>query len=294
MRIIFIGTVQFSKRALEKLISLGSNVVGIITSPDNGSNSDWCDLAKFSQANKLDCIQVNDINSKETLEWIRFKKPDIVFCLGWSRLIKKDLLSLPPKGIIGFHPALLPQNRGRHPIIWSILLGLSETGSTYFLMDEGADSGDIISQKKVIIEESDNAESLYEKICETGLSQLPEVLSKMSEDPIIKFKQDHSKANYWRKRTKQDGLIDWRMSSLSISRLVRGLSRPYPGAHTIFEKNEIKIWEVEICSEVSHNAEPGKILSVDKNRILIKTGDQGVWINRHEFKVIPKSGSYLG
>ena len=98
--------------------------------------------------------------------------PDVIFCFGWSRLIKKTLLNIAPLGVIGFHPALLPANRGRHPLIWSLILGLKESGSTFFFMDEGADSGDILSQLNVSISEMDDAGTLYVNVQSSAVDDI--------------------------------------------------------------------------------------------------------------------------
>lgn len=146
MRIIFIGTVEFSLRALEKLINIKADVVGVCTKKVSNFNSDFADLSKLCESNSVPYIYVDDINSKETRNWIQNLEPDIVFCFGWSSLIKKELLKVAPMGVIGYHPTALPQNRGRHPLIWAIVLGLEKSASTFFFMKEGADDGDILSQ----------------------------------------------------------------------------------------------------------------------------------------------------
>lgn len=105
-------------------------------------------------------------------QWLRELHPDYIYCFGWSYLLRKEILDLPKCGVIGFHPAALPHNRGRHPIIWVLVLGLNRKASTLFFMDEGADSGDILSQKTVLVYETDTAFTLYERITGTALEQL--------------------------------------------------------------------------------------------------------------------------
>jgi methionyl-tRNA formyltransferase len=146
MRIVFIGTVEFSLKSLEKLIFLDANIVGVCTKELSKINSDFADLVPLCQENQIPYRLVTDINSRENLEWIGNLNPDIIFCFGWSSLIKKELLELAPMGIVGYHPAKLPENRGRHPLIWALFLGMKQSASTFFFMDEGADSGDILSQ----------------------------------------------------------------------------------------------------------------------------------------------------
>ena len=146
MRVLFIGAVEFSYRALKELIDMQVHLVGVCTLDQSTFNSDHVNLRPIADKKNIPVRYTPDINSESNLCWIQDLKPDVIFCFGWSRLIQKDLLDLPNLGVIGFHPAALPANRGRHPIIWALVLGLQETASTFFFMDEGADSGDIISQ----------------------------------------------------------------------------------------------------------------------------------------------------
>ncbi|MDC1068930.1 formyltransferase family protein, partial [Candidatus Kapabacteria bacterium] len=221
------------------------------------------------------------------------KEPDILFCFGWSSLIKKDLLEMAEMGIIGFHPAKLPKNRGRHPLIWALALGLEESASTFFFMDEGADTGDILSQKDFKIAENDDAKSLYNKVSNIALTQIEEFVSELENGTFKKNNQDHSESNNWRKRGKGDGKIDFRMSSSAIFNLVRALTKPYIGAHLEYNNEEIKVWKVEKVKLAQKNLEGGKILNIEDNTITVKTYDGAIRILEHDFEALPKIGEYL-
>jgi methionyl-tRNA formyltransferase len=295
MRIIFIGTVEFSYKALEKLINLNANIVGVCTKEKSHFNADYISLKPSCIKNNIECRIVDDINNSENIEWIKSKEPDIIFCFGWSSLIKKELLEIPPMGILGFHPAKLPQNRGRHPIIWALVLGLQKSASTFFFMDEGADSGDILSQKEFEILYEDDASSLYKKIIDVALLQIEEFLPQLQNDNYKTIKQNHKIANYWRKRKKSDGKIDFRMNSLAIYNLVRALTKPYVGAHLEYNGKDIKIWKVQEHKNIANieNIEYGKILKIENGRIFVKCYDGVIEIIEHEFTNIPKEGDYL-
>jgi methionyl-tRNA formyltransferase len=177
-----------------------------------------------------------------------------------------------------------------------LVLGLEETASTFFFMDEGVDSGDILSQKKIEITYEDDAMSLYNKIIEIAKKQLEELLPDLDRFSYKRTPQDHSKANYWRKRTEDDGKIDFRMSSRAIYNLVRGLTRPYVGAHLIYRGRKIKIWKVrEIDCVDFKNLEPGKVIYVDPSdkTIVVKAYDNCIEIIEHEFDPLPEIGEYL-
>ena len=293
MKILFIGTVNFSLKALEKLIYLKADITGVITKESSRFNSDFSDLSNTCEVNNIPYFYVEDINSKESLEWIISLNPDICFCFGWSSIIKKNLLEVFPRGVIGYHPTKLPKNRGRHPLIWALVLGLKKSASTFFFMDEGADSGDIISQVDYPIVYEDDAQSLYNKVTGIALSQITSFLPSLQNNDCKRISQDNEKANLWRKRGHKDGLIDFRMSGLAIYNLVRGLTKPYMGAHVEYKNKNVSIWMVEEidCNDI--NIEPGKILTSNKNEIIVKTYNNAIRIIKHGFDKLPKTGEYL-
>ena len=206
---------------------------------------------------------------------------------------KEDILKIPHLGVIGYHPAELPKNRGRHPIIWALALGLKKTASTFFYIDEGADTGNLIDQRIVLIEEDDDAKALYSKLIVQAKKQLKDILPIINNKNYHGTPQDDSLSNYWRKRSKIDGQISFTSSSTYIYNLVRALDKPYVGAHILFNDNEIKVWKCKIGPKKDINFEPGKVLDIKRNQILIKTVDGSIWFTKHEFKNLPKVNSYL-
>jgi len=293
MKIVFIGAVKFSEQALKKMIEIKSNIVGVCTLEHSSLNSDHVDLSRLSRNFNIPVRYTPNINSEETINWIKYLSPDVIFCFGWSRLIKEKLLNLAPMGIVGFHPTMLPVNRGRHPLIWTLVLDLKETGSTFFFMDEGADSGDIMSQKHVSICELDDAGTLYDKITKTAMEQIEQFVPTLENKTFTRTPQDHSSATYLRKRGRLDGQIDWRMSAVAIHNLVRGLSKPYVGSHFIYDGNDVKVWHSEPVEEKTTNIEPGKILSVDDQGIIVKTGVDAIRLIHFEPQVKLILGEYL-
>jgi methionyl-tRNA formyltransferase len=295
MKIAFIGTVEFSKSALEKLIQLKADIVTVCTRTAAGNHSDYADLMPLCRQNNIECVQTENINSPEIKKLLQDKNIDYIFCLGWSQLLDKKLLSIPAKGTIGFHPALLPADRGRHPIIWALALGLEKTGSTFFFIDEGVDSGDILSQKEIEISYNDDARSLYNKITNTALEQIEEFLPQLEAGNFRIIKQNGQPSNTWRKRNKQDGQIDWRMSSLAIYNLARALTRPYVGAHFAYKDREIKVWKAKEHKAGSNNIEPGKITQIlpDKT-FIVKAGENSIHVLEYEpSNIVFEKGEYL-
>ena len=301
MRVCLIGCVEFSDYALQKVLELEKSgfceVVGVITKSDSSFNSDFVDLGKrvLKSGKSKSCIHYYK-DEASIINFLNDAVPDIIYCFGWSTLLRRSILSIPSKGVIGFHPAKLPENRGRHPIIWALSLGLTETASTFFKMDEGADSGQILSQKPVPILESDNARSLYDKIVEIALEQIEEFTQELVANSETFIDQKHSLANYWRKRSAKDGVIDWRMDATSIRNLIRALSRPYPGAEFHLGDAEVyKVWSSTVDQEAAPvNFEPGKVLNNDNGRLLVKCGgDTALWLEEVEPKLQLQSNAYL-
>lgn len=293
MRIIFIGTVEFSLLALERLVTIGAEVVGVFTLQGSSLNADYADLHPLCREHGIPLMIADDVNAPETLDWIRARAPDVLFCFGWSRLLKAELLAAAPLGVVGFHPAALPANRGRHPLIWALALGLEQTASTFFFMDAGADSGDILSQRALAIAPTDDARALYDKVCACALEQITQFVPQLMDGSFTREAQDHTQANTWRKRGMTDGKIDWRMSAASIHNLVRALARPYIGAHFVNNGKEIKVWKTMVLGGAPANAEPGKVLGIRAGAPVIKCGQDAVCLLVTEPVFGPIEGSYL-
>lgn len=294
LKIILIGCVKSSELFLNKLIEIKVDIVGVVTKKESKINSDFVDLSVICREHSIDYFYVENINSEASKDYLYSKKPDLVLCLGWSQLVDQEILAIPQMGCVGFHPAELPHNRGRHPLIWSLVLGLERTASTLFLMDATADTGNILSQEYVDIEYEDDAATLYDKVMKIAVDQLERLLEDFSSYSVHKLQQSVEAGNEWRKRGKEDGRIDWRMSSRGIYNLVRGLTKPYVGAHFVYQNQDYKVWKVkEIVTEEYRNIEPGKIIQVvTKNHFIVKTGENLIEVLMCD-DIELKGGEYL-
>jgi methionyl-tRNA formyltransferase len=293
MRIIYIGTVIFSETMLRKLVELKANVVGVLTRQESKVNSDFKDLSVVCKEKSIDSKYFENINDSENVDWIHSKTPDIIFCFGLSQIIRREILSIPQLGVVGYHPTLLPQNRGRYPLIWAIALGLKKTGSSYFFMDEGADTGDILSQAEIEIKHGMSSQDLYEEVTSASLIQVEKFLPELQRGSYVRHKQDHSEANSWRKRGKKDGEVDFRMNNDTVHRLVLALSKPYVGAHLVYKGADVKVWKTNVREESNTNYESGKTLKSDESSIIVKCGNGSIELIEHEFTVLPEVGEYL-
>lgn len=274
-RVILIGAVRFSDRLVRVLHESPLDLVGICTS-SRGFGSDALDLRPLATEVGVDVLDTEDLNALENASWIRARSPDLIVCAGWSRLLREEVLRIAPLGVLGYHPAELPRNRGRHPIIWTLALGLPRAGSTFFLMDEGADSGPIVSQRSISVRPRETADSLYSRLNGVAAEQLREISAEIDQTgSFAHYPQDHSQATYWRKRTARDGHVDWRMSATVIDRLVRALGPPYPCAEFFVNGSPVRILECNLATGPI-DREPGRVLNVDGAHAIIKAGDGAV------------------
>lgn len=293
MKILFIGTVLFSKNIFDEIRKSKNTIAGVIGKRNNKFNSDYFDITRYAKRFNINGIYTKDINSKKTISWVRKKKPDLIFCIGWNNLINKEILKIPSNGVIGYHPSDLPKNKGRHPIIWSLALGLNNMGSSFYFMDEKADNGRVISKRILKLTKNSNAYTVYNQLIKIGKKQVRKILLDLKKNKIKSFKQKKTGQNLWRKRNFYDGVIDWRMDAKRIRDLVNALYMPYPGANFIANGKNIILWKCKIVNNNVKNIEPGKILNLKNNKPIVKCGSNALKLEKFEPKLNFKNINYL-
>ncbi len=190
--------------------------------------------------------------------------------MGWSQLLKKNIIQTSKFGVIGSHPTELPKYRGRAPIPWSIIKELRESALTFFYIEEGIDDGDIFAQEFFSISSEDDATSLYARITNLGKKMIIENLKLLQNNNAKRIKQDQSKfIEYWSKRIPDDGLIDWSKPCKEIDILIRATTHPYPGAFTFYKNQKIVIWKAYFYE--TKISKPGKILDITNDSVVIGT-----------------------
>jgi len=297
MRIVFVGTVQFSRECLEETLAAGGDVVAVLTlAPERaGFHGDYADLEPAATAHGVPVHRVGNVNDPETIALIRSLEPDVILVLGWSQLLGPELLSLAP--CIGSHPALLPRDRGRHPLTWALVDGLEESGLTFLWLDEGPDSGDILWQRAFPIDAEDDAAALYEKIDRLGREAIREILPRLEDGSAPRLPQDEALATYRRKRTDEDRWIDWNAPTAVIHNLVRGLARPYVGALTRRGGQDVLVWRARLPGEAApaaaKAAAPGTVLA-DAPELEVRTGDGHLTLLEVEPAGLLRAGDLLG
>ena len=282
LKIVLISGVTAGVEWAKIILELNYEISAFFTYDDVKKKhfSDFGDFNLLSSRHKIPQYKVlGNINDAENIEILKKIKPNLILVLGWSQLLKNEIIKIPDIGVFGSHPTLLPKYRGRAPIPWTIIKGLKKSGLTFFWIDEGIDNGDILDQKEFFISENEDATSLMEKITETGKIMLKENLIKIQEGVITRKKQD--KLDFiedWPKRTPEDGKIDWSRSAEEIHTLIRATTHPYPGAYTIYKNKKIKIWKAVIEHDDVEGF--GRIISVGETNVRISTGKGNIIIKK--------------
>jgi len=265
MKSVLIGSVDSSEIVLKEMIEIGFpvNLVFSLDEKYSANVSGYRPIHELAEKNGIPCVRFHKINEEENVEIIRKIQPDYVFVIGLSQIVDKRILDIPSKGAVGFHPTPLPRFRGRAAMVWQVLLGVHETKCTLFMLDEGMDSGPILGQEPYLIEDTDYAEDVEMK-ADNALRQLcKRVLPGLQNNSIIPEEQNEDEATYLLIRRPEDGLIDWRKPIGEIHRLIRAVSRPYPGAFGMYDgKHKVIIWRAEMLPNKNIIGIPGQVCRV--------------------------------
>ena len=276
MRSILVGSVYSSKIVLEEMIRTGFPVDMVFSlDPRYSENvSGYYPIHELAAENNIPYTLFRKIGDEENIEIMRRIGPDYIFVIGLSQLVDKRILDLPGNGCIGFHPTPLPKFRGRAAMVWQVLLGVHETKCTFFKLDEGMDSGDIIGQEDYYIDDDDYAEDVGVKLLDALRRLSRKVFSSIIDGTVTAYKQNEDEATYLMIRRPEDGLIDWKQPAADIHRLIRAVSRPYPGAFGMYDgRHQVIIWRADIVENKNIIGIPGQICRVSDTSIDILASD---------------------
>lgn len=284
MKVFCIGSNIESYESLKYLVENNCKIDALITLPSGNSQnvSDYYDLHDFCNRNNITTIDTTNVNSKETIQAIVKHKPDYLFTLGWSQIFKEEFISAFSGFVVGTHPSLLPYGRGRAPLPWTILEDLRVSAVSFFKIDTGIDTGKIIFQRRFKIQPDIYVGDLYEIVAkELGFGFL-EIYNLINSKKTINFTpQNTSNLKIRGKRTPSDGFIDFKSNYKEIYRLVRAVSKPYPGAYTYYKDEKIVFWKSELDYASIHLGTYGQILAKNvKNKgLLVQFKDGTLWLN---------------
>jgi len=294
IRIVVIGGVSSSEILLRMLKKhFFKNVTVFAHKPENSVNvSSYVDLGLISEILEYKYFYFKNIS--ESIKKIQNIKPDILFAVGISQIIPIEILSHIKLCSIGFHPTCLPKGRGRAPLAWLILEKEKFGASTFFIMNEGVDDGSILVSERFYLNPKDDAEIAYEKMLIAEGKALERLLPKLHNYKSLAIEQDHNKANYFGKRSLDDGNINWHKNVEEIECLIRATTKPHPGAFTFQEKKKIIIWKADVI-EKNIRGIIGKILIIDNNCFVVQTGYGLLKVTKWEcLNWYPRVGMQLG
>ena len=278
MKIIALGTSQFLVACVHGFIKSGHDVICLVSEPSSKLPVNSIKIEEVARDLNIPYYETGDINSRKSRDFLSSLQSDYIFS-AWARIIKEDVLLIPRFGVIGTHPTPLPFNRGRHPLHWQIVLGVRESALSFFKMEKGIDSGDILLQVPYRVYEDDTIRTLSDRVNELAFDASQSVGKVLaSEDYHTQGKaQNHLVANTWRKRTSFDVTIDFRMTGSDILSLVRSFTAPFSGALIVNENAVYHVTEgVKIDSGlIDHSLymEHGRILQVEDHLIRVKAAD---------------------
>lgn len=273
VKIIFMGTPEFSVPILEGLIE-NYNVIAVVTQPDKpvgrGGKITMSPIKTIALKNNIKVLQPTKI--REDYQDIINLNPDIIITAAYGQIIPKELLDYPKYGCINVHASLLPKLRGGAPIHHAIIDGCEKTGITIMYMNEGMDTGDIISTKELKISDTDTMSTLQDKLKIIGSKLLLNTLPNIINGKINRIKQNDIEASYAYNIKKEEEKIDFNKTKKDIYNQIRGLNS-YPGAYALLDNKRIKIWNSYITDKQYSNLSNGEISNIYKDGIGIKVKD---------------------
>lgn len=289
MKLIFMGTPDFSVGTLEALIEAGHTISLVVSQPDKpkgrGHELQPTPVKEVALKHNLPIYQPAKLRGEQAEEMIESTEADAIVVVAFGQLIPKSILQMKRYGCINVHASLLPKYRGAAPIQWAVIDGEEKSGVTIMQMDEGLDTGDMLLKKEIPLDEKETGGSLFDKLSQVGAKACVEALEKLEKGQLTPEKQGESPTAYARMLTKDMGRIDFTQSAESIERLVRGLN-PWPSAYTKLNGKTLKIWSADVVKSPAGSKEslagleakekdpaPGSVAAVTKTAILVACGE---------------------
>jgi len=276
LRIVFMGTPDFAVPCLERLVTDGHEIAVVVTQPDRpkgrGRILTPSPVKEYAQNQKLPLLQPEKIKNPDFMERIAVLQPDVIVVVAFGQFLPRGLLDVPPLGCINVHASLLPKYRGAAPIHWAVMNGEAVTGVTTMYMDNGMDTGDIIMKLETPIAPEENTGRVHDRLSLLGAELLAQTLSLAAQNKAPRTPQNAQDATYAPLLTREMEAIDWQRSAIDIHNQVRGLN-PWPGAYCLYNDRILKIWRTSIQDEKGMFENPGRIIAVGRDCLLVATGN---------------------
>ena len=284
MNIVFAGTPAFCLPCLDALGQSTHTLQAVYTQPDRpagrGRKLHASAVKEWAQDHRIPLFQPLNFKQNETIDQLSALKPDLMIVIAYGLILPRGVLDIPRLGCINVHASLLPKWRGASPIQHAILEGDSETGVTIMQMDTGMDTGPMLARVTCLIG-MDTAGQLHDRLAQMAVKPLLMTLDALSSGSIQAKNQDNQQATYAQKINKEDAIINWHASATTIDRKIRAFN-PWPIAYTHAGETVMRIYQSDIISQ-QHSEQPGTILSIEKNGILVAAGEQAILVKHIQF-----------
>jgi methionyl-tRNA formyltransferase len=274
-RLIFMGTPDFAVPTLKALLDRGHHILAVVTQPDRpkgrGKRLTAPPVKELAREHGIEVLQPERASEDSFCSRIRAERPDLIVVVAFGQILKKRLMDIPRWGVVNVHASLLPNLRGAAPVQWTILNDESKTGLTVMQMDEGMDTGPIIFQQEVPVLKDETAGHLHDRLAVMAGDLMARSLERMAGRVVETTPQDHTKATYAPKITKDLSLVNWKEEAAKVSARIRGLD-PKPGAFTLWEGNELKVFASTVMDGTWEEGPPGRVLGLRDGCLVVGTG----------------------
>lgn len=274
MKVVYMGTPDFSVGALEAIIQSGHEVTAVVTQPDKpkGRSKELqiSPVKACALKYNLPVFQPVKIKEAEAVAKLREFEADIFVVAAFGQILSKEILTMPKYGCVNIHASLLPKYRGASPIQWAVLNGEEVSGVTIMQMDEGIDTGDILMQETVTLDAKETGESLFDKLAVCGAELIVKALDAIEAGTVTPTLQDEAASTHVGMLKKEFGRMDFSQDAVVLERKIRGLNS-WPSAYTYMKGKTLKIWDADVL-DIDIKGEPGEVLEVAKDSFSVCTG----------------------
>lgn len=295
-RVAWVSFDVVGRDCLLEAAALGAEIVGVVTLPGpvDPNRSGQCAFDEAAAGVGAQLVETADVNDPATVETVAALAPELIFVVGWSQLVRAPFIEAASRGVYGMHPTLLPAHRGRAPIPWSIILGLTATGVTLFqIVDPTADSGPIVGQVVVPIAADETATTLYERVNDAHVELVRRFVPGLLAGTAPHVPQDARRASAWPKRTPADGIVDWTTRAAFLDAWVRAQTRPYPGAFTFLGEDRVVLWRGRAVADAG-GAPVGTVLGHRDGGVVVRCGDGALLVEEVEMDGEVLEGAAIG
>lgn len=274
LRIVFMGTPDFSVPALESLARSQHDVVAVYSQPDKqrgrGKKVTFSPVKEKAVELGIPVFQPDSMRSEDVIARLSDLSPDVIIVIAYGKILPKAVLDIPKYGCLNVHGSLLPKYRGAAPIQYAVKEGEAESGVTIMLLDEGMDTGKMLKKAAIPLDPKETTGTLFDKLASLGAATLMTVVDDLDTYEQHAVAQDESQATYTAKITKEEAALDWTADAVVLERLIRTLD-PHPGAYTVCrDEKRLKIWSADVVEGTE--AAPGTVIEVTKKSFTVQTG----------------------